>query len=387
MFGIARRRRQAGSCSLRSARPEATSRAARTSAIERFGARPQASSSAGERPASQAAEGGARSVPHALLRPWRRTMRRWMAAARPDSISCSQIAQASASNGSGRRRGRSHGLRRITGPISGSRRKRRWNARQVVVGAEREAHALDAGGRGLARRASARMRTACRRPRRAARPARRRAQSTRRARPRARTHHPVAARCPEARYGPERDDVAARPRLAIGPSGGGCRRGRSAMRRRRASCRERARAAAGAAPARGRRRTRTSTKVATPSRKPPVAAATAAGSETSAAALDRPRLGEHRQGPDLASACSGSGRAAVWHRRVYRTRARRPYAQSGPLVDAVLLDDLAAHRLHAPVHRLVGLEDPAHLAPLDARASRPCRSARRRAPAATPVCW
>jgi hypothetical protein len=40
MFGIERRRRQAGSCWLRSARPDATSRAARTSAIERFGGEP-----------------------------------------------------------------------------------------------------------------------------------------------------------------------------------------------------------------------------------------------------------------------------------------------------------------------------------------------------------
>ena len=62
--------------------PEATSRAARTRAIERFGASPHASSSAGERPASQAAEGGARSVPQALRRPWRRTIERWIAAAR-----------------------------------------------------------------------------------------------------------------------------------------------------------------------------------------------------------------------------------------------------------------------------------------------------------------
>ena len=75
-----------------------------------------------------AAEGGARSVPQALRRPCRRTIRRWIAAARPDSISCSHTAQASASNGSGRRRGRIHGLRRITGPISGSQRKRRWNS-------------------------------------------------------------------------------------------------------------------------------------------------------------------------------------------------------------------------------------------------------------------
>src|SRR3954468_16402581 len=32
------------------------------------------------------------------------------------------------------------------------------------------------------------------------------------------------------------------------------------------------------------------------------------------------------------------------------------------LVDPVLLDDRAAHPLHRSVHRVVGLEDPAHLA-------------------------
>jgi hypothetical protein len=56
--------------------------------------------------------------------PSRRTIRRSIAAARGYSISCSQIAHASASNGSGRRRGRSHGQRRTSLPISGSSRKR-----------------------------------------------------------------------------------------------------------------------------------------------------------------------------------------------------------------------------------------------------------------------
>ena len=55
-------------------------------------------------------------------------------------MSCSVIAHASASNGSGRRIGRSHGVARTTGPMSGSWRKRSWNGRQVVVDAEREAH-------------------------------------------------------------------------------------------------------------------------------------------------------------------------------------------------------------------------------------------------------
>ena len=43
----------------------------------------------------------------------------------PDSISCLTTAQASASQGQGRRRGRRCGRRRISGPSSGSRRKRR----------------------------------------------------------------------------------------------------------------------------------------------------------------------------------------------------------------------------------------------------------------------
>ena len=55
-------------------------------------------------------------------------MRRSIAAARSYSINCSQIAQASASKGSGRRPERSHGRPRTERPISGSRAKRRTNA-------------------------------------------------------------------------------------------------------------------------------------------------------------------------------------------------------------------------------------------------------------------
>ena len=51
-------------------------------------------------------------------------MRRSIAAARVYSISCSQIAHASASKGSGRRAGRSQGKRRTSLPISGSAAKR-----------------------------------------------------------------------------------------------------------------------------------------------------------------------------------------------------------------------------------------------------------------------
>ena len=69
MLGIVSRRRQLGSCAARSTRPEATSRAARIVARARLPASPQASSSAGERPARRSGEGGARSVPQALAAP------------------------------------------------------------------------------------------------------------------------------------------------------------------------------------------------------------------------------------------------------------------------------------------------------------------------------
>src|SRR5215210_7767327 len=98
------------------------------------------------------------------------------------------------------------------------------------------------------------------------------------------------------------------------------------------------------APLRGLRRTRTSRKVTTPTRKPPVAAATAAGSETST----RRSMGR------------GSARTG-------RFSDIPANVSKAPLVHAVLLYDLAAHRLHGAVHSLVRLEDPAHLAALHAR--------------------
>jgi hypothetical protein len=57
-------------------------------------------------------------------RPNRKTNRRWIAAARPNSISCSQIAQASASNGSGLPDARRPGVARTERPIIGSNLKR-----------------------------------------------------------------------------------------------------------------------------------------------------------------------------------------------------------------------------------------------------------------------
>ena len=66
------------------------------------------------------------------------------------SISCSVIAKASASNGSALRSGRIIGQRRITGPISGSRRKRLVELGEVLVEPAEEAHPLDAVERRLA---------------------------------------------------------------------------------------------------------------------------------------------------------------------------------------------------------------------------------------------
>ena len=132
MPGIARRRRQPRSWSAarRSARPVATSRAARRSATARPAERSKLCSSAGAVPARRAASGRSRRPVAGQARPRRKTIRRWIATARGKSMSCSVIAHASASNGSGRRMIRSHGRRRTDGPIRGSERKRSWNSRR-----------------------------------------------------------------------------------------------------------------------------------------------------------------------------------------------------------------------------------------------------------------
>ena len=123
-------------------------------------------------------------------------------------------------------------------------------------------------------------------------------QSARVSAPSRRDHDPVPSRYREAGTGPA-GTTSARPRWLsvlqeVDVDEEGAR-----WRRRRPSCRGRGRPESQSAPGRGRRSTRTSRKVATPIRKPPVAAATAAGSETSDAALDRPRFGEHGQRTDL----------------------------------------------------------------------------------------
>ena len=114
----------------RSARPVATSRAARRSASARPAERSKLCSSAGAVPATRAASGRSRRPVAGQARPRRKTIRRWIATARENSMSCSVIAHASASKGSGRRLIRSHGRRRTDGPISGSRGSGRGTARR-----------------------------------------------------------------------------------------------------------------------------------------------------------------------------------------------------------------------------------------------------------------
>ena len=74
-------------------------------------------------------------------------------AARPLSISCSQTAQASASQGHGRRSGRRWGQRRSSGPSSGSRAEAAEEVGEVVV--DRRARSASAGPPAPARSAPA----------------------------------------------------------------------------------------------------------------------------------------------------------------------------------------------------------------------------------------
>ena len=89
-------------------------------------------------------------------------MRRWISAARRTSISCSVTAQASASQGHGRRRGRSQGRWWMASPISGSPRKVRANSESGRR--RRRARSASARSRARAPRA-ARDRPGRRRPR------------------------------------------------------------------------------------------------------------------------------------------------------------------------------------------------------------------------------
>ena len=108
-------------------------------------------------PATTAAEGTSRSGPGPSQAavfaadgsagcsrpPHRRTIRRWISAARVASISCSVTAQASASHAHGRRLGRCHGsmVDRLADQRVAAEGARELG--QVVVDAEREAHPLD----------------------------------------------------------------------------------------------------------------------------------------------------------------------------------------------------------------------------------------------------
>ena len=75
-------------------------------------ASPSEQSSAGDCAASASALGESRIPDTGQRRPSRLISRRWISAARPNSISCSHTAHASASNASGLPHGRSCGLAR-----------------------------------------------------------------------------------------------------------------------------------------------------------------------------------------------------------------------------------------------------------------------------------
>src|SRR5271166_3359089 len=78
--------------------------------------------------------------------------------------------------------------------------------------------------------------------------------------------------------------------------------------------------------------------------------------EQPARVLQLARLGEHHAAAD-SNALDGAALP-------YWVPPSPPSLLEHPLVDAVAALDLAAHALHSPVHWLVGLEDPAHLAAL-----------------------
>ena len=129
--------------------PAATSAAARRSAIARLGARSKRRQPRGRRAATAAAHGPSRSPVSAQRCPSTAIIRRWIATARSNSISCSVTAASSASHGTGRRRTRRRGCARTALPITGSSRKRVVERAQVVVDAGREAHPRDPLGRRL----------------------------------------------------------------------------------------------------------------------------------------------------------------------------------------------------------------------------------------------
>src|SRR4051794_27825217 len=104
------------------------------------------------------------------------------------------------------------------------------------------------------------------------------------------------------------------------------------------------------------RSTRTSTIAPIPASAPPVATATGATSGS----------GSGRGGSSITRA-SGAARTGRLSGESAMGRAMLLLAPEGLFVDAVLLDDVSAHALHGAVHRLVVLEDPAHLAAALAR--------------------
>ncbi len=145
MPGIARRRRQPRSWSAarRSARPVATSRAARRSAIARPADRSRLCSSAGAVPARRSGVGRSRRPVSAQRRPRRATIRRWMTtrAVELDELLADRPGQRLERVGTARRaQPRAAPQRRADQRVEPEALVERA---QVVVDAEREAHPRD----------------------------------------------------------------------------------------------------------------------------------------------------------------------------------------------------------------------------------------------------
>ena len=176
---------------------QVTSPAARMSARERPAERSQERNAAGARRAMSVAPGRVPRPLAASRRPKRRMRRRWMAVACSPVMSCSQTAQASASNGCGRRAARSSGASRIERPSTGSAPKRSAKGRRSSLTAVQKRARASPASAAAASTASALSRTA--RPERHARsvtgtPPRWTSRSTTSSRRRARRSQPSRGR-------------------------------------------------------------------------------------------------------------------------------------------------------------------------------------------------
>ena len=297
-------------------------------------------------------------------------------------------------------------MRRISGPSSGSRRKRRWKSPRssstpsanasarspssssaAPAGAASPSGATGGVDRGRIDRLGPQRRPG--RPRLPGPHQHRAALDVKQAR-----GHPAPRPAASGRRSPAatRRARAAAPQprsMPLSGRAGGRRRGRSGWRRRWRAARGGGRDGAAARPSR-RRTARTAATVAAPARTPPAAASAAlrtslrsTGSGGSCRAAAAPAPGRSRPAaPASSSATISPSTFEVTHpfdssdapgRLPELTANCGHWEDCGqrPLVQPVPLDDLAAHSFHRPVHRLVRLQDPAHLAADDRRPAPP----------------